>query len=117
MQDAGGCRRVQEDARQRGCRGVQRDAGGCRREQEAGCRRIKEDAEGHRRMQKDTGGSRRAALGTLQHGDPILPLGPILGLCCSAQKGPRGVPTVCPQHCELGHWWCGASHSTTCLLL
>jgi len=82
-----------------------------------GCRRTQKDAEGHRRMQKDTGGSRRAALGTLQHGDPILPLGPILGLCCSAQKGPRGVPTVCPQHCELGHWWYGASHSTTCLLL
>ena len=59
MQDAGGCRKVQEDARQRGCRGVQRDAGGCRREQEAGCRRIKEDAEGHRRMQKDTEGCRR----------------------------------------------------------
>lgn len=82
---------------------MQRDAGGCRGMQKEGCRRIKKDAGGYRRMQKDTGGSRRAALGILQHSDPILPLGPILGLCCNAQKGPRVVPTVCPQLCEFGH--------------
>ena len=64
MQDAGGCRRVQEDARQRGCRGVQRDAGGCREDAgkvQEGCRREMQGG-----CRRDAGEMQEAEQGWLQ---------------------------------------------------